>query len=103
MRPNASKKGQIGPSTTVWAARGDGSCPNLASVLQEGRKIASIHASSGAIWRIPVIYDYVDEDEPMLAKMASKREAGSKALGYEVTHAGELFSRETGLPERKSL
>jgi hypothetical protein len=35
------------------AARGDGSCPNLASVLQEGRKIASIHASSGVIWRIP--------------------------------------------------
>jgi superfamily II DNA or RNA helicase len=50
-----------------------------------------------------IIYDYVDEDEPMRAKMASKREAGYKALGYEVAHAGELFSRETGLPERKSL
>jgi hypothetical protein len=40
------------------------------------------------------IYDYVDADEPMLAKMAGKREAGYKALGYEVMHAGDLFSRE---------
>src|SRR5450759_400291 len=53
VRPNASKKGQIGPSTTVWAARGDGSCPNCASALQEGGKTASIHGSSGVIWRIP--------------------------------------------------
>jgi hypothetical protein len=45
----------------------------------------------------------VDEDEPVLAKMAAKREAGYKALGYEVTRAGELFSHETGLPERTSL
>jgi len=39
-----------------------------------------------------VIYDYVDEDEPILAKMAAKREAGYRAIGYEVTRAGELFS-----------
>ena len=61
-----------------------------------------LHRLHGAKREV-IIYDYVDEDEPMLAKMASKREAGYKALGYEVTHAGELFSRETGLPERKSL
>jgi transposase len=36
------------------AARGDGSCPNLASILPEGRKAANIQASSGAIWGIPV-------------------------------------------------
>jgi superfamily II DNA or RNA helicase len=41
-----------------------------------------------------VIYDYVDEDEPVLAKMAAKREAGYRAIGYEVTRAGELFSRD---------
>ena len=41
--------------------------------------------------------------EPMLAKMAAKREAGYKALGYEVTKAAELFSRVTGLPARKSF
>jgi superfamily II DNA or RNA helicase len=45
-----------------------------------------------------VVYDYVDEDEPMLAKMAAKREAGYKALGYQLTHSGDLFSREIGLP-----
>ena len=42
------------PPTTVRAARGDGSCPNCASALQEGGKTASIHGSSGVIWRIPV-------------------------------------------------
>jgi hypothetical protein len=54
VRPNARKKGQIGPSTTVRAARGDGSCPNCASALQGARETASIHGSSGVIWRIPV-------------------------------------------------
>jgi hypothetical protein len=39
--------------STVRGARGDGSRPNLASVLQEGRKNASIDASSGVIWKIP--------------------------------------------------
>jgi hypothetical protein len=53
---NASEKGQIGPSTTVWAARGDGSCPNCASALKEGGKTANIQASSGVIWGIPVHY-----------------------------------------------
>ena len=28
----------------------------------------------------------------MLAKMAARREAGYRALGYDVTHAGDLFS-----------
>ena len=54
VRPNASENGQIGPSTTVRAARGDGSCPNCASALQGARETASIHGSSGVIWRIPV-------------------------------------------------
>src|ERR1035441_10601177 len=54
VRPNASENGQISPSTTVRAARGDGSCPNLASILPEGRKNANIHASSGIIRGIPV-------------------------------------------------
>lgn len=31
-----------------------------------------------------VIYDYFDADEPMLAKMAAKREAGYRSLGYTV-------------------
>src|ERR1017187_9113996 len=38
VRPNASENGQISPSTTVRAARGDGSRPNLTSILQEAGK-----------------------------------------------------------------
>jgi hypothetical protein len=49
------KMARSAPQPPFRAARGDGSRPNLASVLQEGRKTASIHASSGAIWRIPAI------------------------------------------------
>ena len=30
-----------------------------------------------------VIYDYVDHNEPMLVKMAAKREAGYRSLGYQ--------------------
>ena len=30
-----------------------------------------------------VIYDYVDHNEPMLVKMAAKREAGYRNLGYQ--------------------
>ena len=49
MRTNVSENHQISPSTTVRAAQGDGSCPNLTSILPEGRKTANIHASSGVI------------------------------------------------------
>jgi hypothetical protein len=42
------------PSAAVRAARRAGSHPHLASVLREGRKNASIHASSGVIRIIAV-------------------------------------------------
>jgi hypothetical protein len=29
-----------------------------------------------------IIYDYVDENEPMLAKMATMQEPGYRSLGY---------------------
>ncbi len=48
-----------------------------------------------------VIYDYVDAAEPQLVKMASRREAGYRSLGYDLTHADDLFSRETAAPIRK--
>jgi superfamily II DNA or RNA helicase len=35
-----------------------------------------------------IIYDYVDSDEPMLARMARKREAGYDALGYREIACG---------------
>jgi superfamily II DNA or RNA helicase len=37
-----------------------------------------------------VVYDYVDENEPMLAKMAAKREGGYRSLGYRAVHRAEL-------------
>ncbi len=37
-----------------------------------------------------VVYDYVDENEPMLAKMAAKRAAGYRNLGYRAVHSAEL-------------
>ena len=54
VRPNTSKNGQIGPSTTIRVARTDGSCPNLTSILREGRETANIQPSLGAIRGIPV-------------------------------------------------
>jgi superfamily II DNA or RNA helicase len=44
------------------------------------------HASK----RDVVIYDYVDENEPMLMKMATRREAGYRSLGYRPVRSGEL-------------
>ncbi len=48
-----------------------------------------------------VIYDYVDSEEPLLARMAAKRDAGYKALGYEVANAQDLFSRGQNMPVEK--
>jgi superfamily II DNA or RNA helicase len=46
-----------------------------------------------------VIYDYVDVNEPTLAKMAVKREAGYRALGYRKAAAEELpFKASVGFP-----
>jgi superfamily II DNA or RNA helicase len=67
------------------------------TLAQYAGRLQRLHAAKREV----VIYDYVDEQEPVLAKMAAKREAGYKALGYEVTHAGELFSRKAGVPKGK--
>ena len=58
------------------------------TLAQYAGRLHRLHATKREV----VIYDYVDENEPMLAKMAAKREAGYRALGYEVTRAGELFT-----------
>ena len=68
------------------------------TLAQYAGKLHRLHTAKREV----VIYDYVDAAEPMLAKMAAKREAGYKALGYQLTYAGELFSRETDLPVRKN-
>jgi superfamily II DNA or RNA helicase len=58
------------------------------TLAQYAGRLHRLHATKREV----VIYDYVDENEPMLAKMAAKREAGYRALGYDVTRAGELFT-----------
>ncbi|MGH6702351.1 MAG: TOTE conflict system archaeo-eukaryotic primase domain-containing protein [Bradyrhizobium sp.] len=60
------------------------------TLSQYAGRLHRLHATKREV----IIYDYVDEDEPMFAKMAAKREAGYRAIGYEVTRAGELFSRD---------
>jgi hypothetical protein len=61
-------------------------------------RLHRLHAAKREV----VIYDYVDAAEPLLAKMAERREAGYRALGYGVTHVHDLFSRETALPINKT-
>ncbi len=61
------------------------------TLTQYAGRLHRLHAAKREV----IIYDYVDADEPMLARMAAKREAGYKTLGYEVSHAGDLFSGET--------
>jgi superfamily II DNA or RNA helicase len=39
-----------------------------------------------------IIYDYVDENEPMLAKMATRRNTGYRKLGYHAVHSKDLSS-----------
>ena len=47
-------------------------------LAQYAGRLHRLHATK----RDVVIYDYVDENEPMLAKMAGKRKAGYRSLGY---------------------
>ncbi|MCC6887499.1 MAG: DEAD/DEAH box helicase [Hyphomicrobiales bacterium] len=57
------------------------------TLAQYAGRLHRLHAAKREV----VIYDYVDAAEPLLAKMAGKREAGYRALGYDVTHADDLF------------
>jgi len=58
-------------------------------LAQYAGRLHRLHAEKREV----VIYDYVDSKEPLLAKMAARRDAGYKALGYKVTSAQDLFSR----------
>ncbi len=81
VRSNASKNGQISPSTTICVARGAGSRPQLASVLQEGRRSPNIHASSGAIQGIPV--NRSGDGWPNMPKNKSSGMNEKRTLGTE--------------------
>jgi hypothetical protein len=56
------------------------------TLAQYAGRLHRLHASK----RDVAIYDYVDENEPLLAKMASKREVGYRSLGYRSINSGEL-------------
>jgi superfamily II DNA or RNA helicase len=58
------------------------------TLAQYAGRLHRFHANK----RDVIIYDYVDADEPRLAKMATRREAGYRNLGYDVISAGDLFS-----------
>jgi superfamily II DNA or RNA helicase len=68
------------------------------TLAQYAGRLHRLHAAKREV----IIVDYVDGDEPLLAKMANKREAGYRALGYEVINAGDLFLREMAVFVRKS-
>ena len=55
-------------------------------LAQYSGRLHRLHAAK----RDVVIYDYVDGNEPMLAKMAAKREVGYRSLGYRAVSNAEL-------------
>ena len=55
-------------------------------LAQYAGRLHRLHAAK----RDVVIYDYVDGNEPMLAKMAAKREVGYRTLGYRPVDRTEL-------------
>jgi superfamily II DNA or RNA helicase len=54
------------------------------TLAQYAGRLHRLHATKREV----VVYDYIDVNEPMLAKMAAKREAGYRSLGYQ-TAGGE--------------
>ena len=51
------------------------------TLAQYAGRLHRLHPSKGEV----VIYDYVDSSEPVLARMAAKRRAGYRSLGYDAT------------------
>ena len=56
------------------------------TLAQYAGRLHRLHAPKHDV----IIYDYVDEREPVLAKMAGKRQAGYRSLGYRAVSSVEL-------------
>ena len=56
------------------------------TLAQYAGRLHRLHATKREV----LVYDYVDANEPMLAKMAAKREAGYRSLGYRKADEAEL-------------
>ena len=54
------------------------------TLAQYAGRLHRLHPSKVEV----VIYDYIDSSEPVLARMAAKRRAGYRSLGYEATEYG---------------
>lgn len=59
------------------------------AVAQYAGRLHRLHQAKREV----VIYDYVDDNVPVLARMAAKRRTAYQALGYSVTAADELDLR----------
>ena len=57
------------------------------TLAQYAGRLHRLHSAKREV----VIYDYVDSFVPMLARMADKRQAGYRALGYNVASRADLF------------
>lgn len=66
-------------------------------LAQYAGRLHRLHATKREV----VIYDYVDGSEPMLAKMAVKREAGYRSLGYRAASIEELDLEPLGGDRRR--
>jgi superfamily II DNA or RNA helicase len=61
------------------------------TLAQYAGRLHRLHAAKREV----VVYDYVDDGESMLVRMAAKREAGYRSLGYEVTETMDgIFSSD---------
>jgi superfamily II DNA or RNA helicase len=56
------------------------------TLAQYAGRLHRLHAPKHDV----IVYDYVDEREPILAKMAGKRQAGYRSLGYRPVSDSEL-------------
>src|SRR5271165_1418147 len=56
------------------------------TLAQYAGRLHRLHAAKKEV----IIFDYVDANEPMLAKIAGKREAGYRALGYRAINRADL-------------
>jgi superfamily II DNA or RNA helicase len=62
------------------------------TLAQYAGRLHRLHASKREV----LIYDYVDTHEPMLAKMAARRNAGYRSLGYQTADPAEIGLSQGG-------
>jgi superfamily II DNA or RNA helicase len=66
------------------------------TLAQYAGRLHRLHAAKREV----IIYDYVDQDEPMLAKMAGRRLAGYSALGHRVSESETCFRSSLRVSDR---